>query len=307
MPFFILRRIVSAVPTLFVVVTLSFFLMRFAPGSPFSLERPLPPETMANLMRTYNLDQPLWIQYVRYIGNALTGDFGPSYVYKDSSVAELIGSGLPYSFRLGGLALTLGLVGGVAVGCFAALRQNSLVDHAVMTVATFGITVPNFVVGPVLTLLFAIALSWLPAGGWGDGSARYLLLPVITLGLPQLAVFARLTRGAMIETLHADHIRTARAYGLPTRVVVVVHAMRAALLPVVSYLGPCAAGLFTGSVVVETIYSIPGIGRYFVLGALNRDYTLVMGTVILIAVLVIVFNLLVDILYGLLDPRVRYE
>ncbi len=307
MPFFILRRIVSAVPTLFVVVTLSFFLMRFAPGSPFSLERPLPPETMANLMRTYNLDQPLWIQYVRYLGNALTGDFGPSYVYKDSSVAELIGSGLPYSFRLGGLALTLGLVGGVAVGCIAALRQNSLVDHAVMTVATFGITVPNFVVGPVLTLLFAIALSWLPAGGWGDGSPRYLLLPVITLGLPQLAVFARLTRGAMIETLHADHIRTARAYGLPTRVVVVVHAMRAALLPVVSYLGPCAAGLFTGSVVVETIYSIPGIGRYFVLGALNRDYTLVMGTVILIAVLVIVFNLLVDILYGLLDPRVRYE
>lgn len=307
MPFFILRRIVSAVPTLFVVVTLSFFLMRFAPGSPFSLERPLPPETMANLMRTYNLDQPLWIQYIRYVGNAVTGDFGPSYVYKDSSVAELIGSGLPYSFRLGSLALTLGLLGGVAVGCFAALRQNSLVDHVVMTVATFGITVPNFVVGPVLTLVFAIALSWLPAGGWGDGSPRYLLLPVITLGLPQLAVFARLTRGAMIETLHADHIRTARAYGLPTRIVVVVHAMRAALLPVVSYLGPCAAGLFTGSVVVETIYSIPGIGRYFVLGALNRDYTLVMGTVILIAVLVIVFNLLVDILYGLLDPRVRYE
>lgn len=307
MIFFILRRIVSAVPTLFVVVTLSFFLMRFAPGSPFSLERPLPPETMANLMRTYNLDQPLWIQYVRYLGNALTGNFGPSYVYKDSTVAELIGSGLPYSFQLGSLALSLGLFGGVFVGTIAALRQNSIVDFAVMAVATVGITVPNFVVGPVLTLIFAILLSWLPAGGWGDGSVRYLLLPVITLGLPQLAVFARLTRGAMIEALHADHIRTARAYGLPTRVVVVTHALRGALLPVISYLGPCAAGLFTGSVVVETIYSIPGIGRYFVLGALNRDYTLVMGTVILIAVLVIVFNLLVDILYGLLDPRVRHE
>ncbi|AWC20714.1 MULTISPECIES: oligopeptide ABC transporter permease OppB [Aminobacter] len=307
MIFFVLRRMLSAVPTLFVVATLSFFLMRFAPGGPFSLERPLPPETMANLMRTYHLDEPLWLQYVYYIRNALVGDFGPSYVYKDSTVAELIGSGLPYSLQLGSMALLLGLLGGVTVGTIAALRQNSFIDFAVMSVSTIGITVPNFVVGPVLTLIFAIGLAWLPAGGWGDGSARYLLLPVITLALPQLAVYARLMRGSMIEALHADHVRTARAYGLPPRVVVVMHAMRGALLPVVSYMGPSAAALFTGSVVVETIYSVPGIGRYFVLGALNRDYTLVMGTVILIAVLVIVFNLLVDILYGLLDPRVRHD
>ena len=241
------------------------------------------------------------------MGNAVTGDFGPSYVYKDNSVAELIGKGLPYSMELGFYALLLALVGGVVVGTIAALRQNSLLDFSVMSVATIGVTVPNFVVGPVLTLIFAIMLSWLPAGGWGDGSLRFLILPMIALALPQLAVFARLTRGSMIEALRTDHIRTARAYGLPARSVVVVHAMRGAMLPIVSYLAPCAAALLTGSAVVETIFTIPGVGRYFVLGAINRDYTLVMGTVVLIAIFVIVFNLAVDILYGLLDPRVRHD
>jgi oligopeptide transport system permease protein len=304
---FVLRRLASAVPTLFIVVTISFFLMRFAPGGPFNLERPLPPATMENLMRAYQLDQPLWRQYLTYIGNAVTGDFGPSYVYKDNSVAELIGKGLPYSVELGFYALLLALVGGVIIGTFAALRQNSVLDFAVMSVATIGVTVPNFVVGPVLTLIFAIVLAWLPAGGWGDGSLRFLVLPTIALALPQLAVFARLTRGSMIEALRTDHIRTARAYGLPAKSVVVVHAMRGAMLPIVSYLAPCAAALLTGSAVVETIFTIPGVGRYFVLGAINRDYTLVMGTVVLIAIFVIVFNLLVDILYGLLDPRVRHD
>jgi len=304
---FVLRRLASAVPTLFIVVTISFFLMRFAPGGPFNLERPLPPVTMENLMRAYQLDQPLWRQYLTYMGNAVTGDFGPSYVYKDNSVAELIGKGLPYSMELGFYALLLALVGGVVVGTIAALRQNSLLDFSVMSVATIGVTVPNFVVGPVLTLIFAIILSWLPAGGWGDGSLRFLILPMIALALPQLAVFARLTRGSMIEALRTDHIRTARAYGLPARSVVVVHAMRGAMLPIVSYLAPCAAALLTGSAVVETIFTIPGVGRYFVLGAINRDYTLVMGTVVLIAIFVIVFNLVVDILYGLLDPRVRHD
>ncbi|MGB3815905.1 MAG: oligopeptide ABC transporter permease OppB [Shinella sp.] len=304
---FVLRRLASAVPTLFIVVTISFFLMRFAPGGPFNLERPLPPATMENLMRAYQLDQPLWRQYLTYIGNAVTGDFGPSYVYKDNSVAELIGKGLPYSVELGFYALLLALVGGVIIGTFAALRQNSMLDFAVMSVATIGVTVPNFVVGPVLTLIFAIVLAWLPAGGWGDGSLRFLVLPTIALALPQLAVFARLTRGSMIEALRTDHIRTARAYGLPAKSVVVVHAMRGAMLPIVSYLAPCAAALLTGSAVVETIFTIPGVGRYFVLGAINRDYTLVMGTVVLIAIFVIVFNLLVDILYGLLDPRVRHD
>ncbi|OJU96454.1 MAG: ABC transporter [Shinella sp. 65-6] len=304
---FVLRRLASAVPTLFIVVTISFFLMRFAPGGPFNLERPLPPATMENLMRAYQLDQPLWRQYLTYIGNAVTGDFGPSYIYKDNTVAELIGKGLPYSIELGFYALLLALVGGVIVGTIAALRQNSVLDFAVMSVATVGVTVPNFVVGPVLTLIFAILLAWRPAGGWGDGSLRFLILPMIALALPQLAVFARLTRGSMIEALRTDHIRTARAYGLPAKSVVVVHAMRGAMLPVVSYLAPCAAALLTGSAVVETIFTIPGVGRYFVLGAINRDYTLVMGTVVLIAIFVIVFNLLVDIVYGLLDPRVRHD
>ncbi|MBP1886127.1 oligopeptide ABC transporter permease OppB [Sinorhizobium mexicanum] len=304
---FILRRLASAVPTLFIVVTISFFLMRFAPGGPFNLERPLPPSTMENLMRTYHLDQPLWRQYVHYLSNAVTGDFGPSYIYKDNNVAQLIGKGLPYSMELGFYALLLAVIGGVIAGTIAALRQNSALDFGIMAVSTIGVTVPNFVVGPVLTLVFAIALSWLPAGGWGDGSFRFLILPMIALALPQLAVFARLTRGSMIEALHTDHIRTAKAYGLPSRAVVVTHAMRGAMLPVVSYLAPCAAALLTGSAVVETIFTIPGVGRYFVLGAINRDYTLVMGTVILVAIFVIVFNLLVDILYGLLDPRVRHD
>ena len=304
---FVLRRLASAVPTLFIVVTLSFFLMRFAPGGPFNLERPLPPQTMENMLRAYGLDQPLWRQYLTYLGHVATGDFGPSYIYRDNTVQQLIGAGLPYSLHLGLLALLVALLGGVAAGTVAALRQNGAVDVAVMAVATLGVTIPNFVVGPVLTLVFAVVLSWLPAGGWGDGSFRFLLLPTIALALPQLAVFARLTRGAMIEALHTDHIRTARAYGLPPRVVVVTHAMRGAMLPVVSYLAPCAAGLLTGSAVVESLFTIPGVGRYFVLGALNRDYTLVMGTVVLVAVFVIAFNLVVDLLYGLLDPRVRLE
>ncbi|KQR73434.1 oligopeptide ABC transporter permease OppB [Rhizobium sp. Leaf341] len=304
---FVLRRLASAVPTLFIVVTISFFLMRFAPGGPFNLERPLSPQTMANINKAYGLDLPLWQQYLRYLGNVVRGDFGPSYIYRDNTVDQLIGMGLPYSIELGLWALGLALVGGVAAGTFAALRQNSLLDVGLMTLSTVGVTVPNFVIGPVLTLIFAVTLSWLPAGGWGDGSLRFLILPMIALALPQLAVFARLTRGAMIEALHTDHIRTARAYGLPARTVVVTHAMRAAMLPVVSYLAPCAAALLTGSAVIETLFTIPGVGRFFVLGAINRDYTLVMGTVVLIAVFVIVFNLVVDILYGLLDPRVRHE
>lgn len=304
---FVLRRLMSAVPTIFVVVTISFFMMRFAPGGPFNLERPLAPQTMANVMKTYGLDQPLWKQYLTYLGHAATGDFGPSFVYKDNSVAELIGKALPYSIELGLWALVLAVVGGVILGTVAALRQNGWIDYLLMSVATIGVTVPNFVMGPVLTLIFAILLGWLPAGSWGDGSFRFLVLPVLALGLPQLAVFARLTRGSMIEALHTDHIRTARAYGLPPRVVVITHAMRGAMLPVLTYLGPCAAALLTGSAVVETIFAIPGVGRYFVLGSLNRDYTLVMGTVILIAVFVILFNLIVDILYGLLDPRVRHD
>ncbi|MCM2291952.1 oligopeptide ABC transporter permease OppB [Allorhizobium sp. BGMRC 0089] len=304
---FVLRRFLSAVPTIFIVVTISFFLMRFAPGGPFDLERPLSPQTMANINATFHLNDPLWLQYVHYVINAVRGDFGPSFVYKDSTVSQLISQALPYSVELGGIALSLALIGGVIIGTIAALNQNSLFDFVLMAFATVGVTVPNFVVGPVLTLIFALMLYWLPAGGWGDGSAYYLALPITVLALPQVAIIARLTRGSMIEALHTDHIRTAKAYGLPSRVVVVTHALRGALLPVVSYLAPAAAALLTGSAVVESIFTIPGIGRYFVIGALNRDYPLVMATVVLVAVFVILFNLLVDIAYGLLDPRVRHD
>lgn len=304
---FVLKRFASAVPTLFVVITISFFLMRLAPGGPFNLERPLPPQIMENMMRVYHLDEPLWQQYLNYMSNLLRGDFGPSYIYRDFTVRELMLQNLPYSLKLGSFALLIAVAGGVLLGTIAALRQNSFIDVLIMGVANFGVTVPNFVVGPVLTLILALTFSLLPAGGWGDGSARYLLLPVITLALPEVAVFARLMRGSMLEALHADHIRTARAYGLPNRVLVVAHAMRAGILPVVTYLGPAAAQLLTGSAVVETIFTIPGVGQFFVKGALDRDYTLVMATVVLVSVFIVLFNLVVDLLYAFLDPRVRHD
>ncbi len=301
-----LRRLLGAVPTIFVIITIAFFLMRVAPGGPFDQERTLEPQVMANLQAAFGLDLPLWQQYLRYLGNLATGDLGPSFVYRDFSVQQLLGAGLPISVQLGVSALVLALILGGTLGVIAALRQNSPVDYLVIAVATFGITVPNFVVAPVLSLVFGVWLSVLPAGGWQDFSLAHMALPVITLALPQVAVIARLIRGAMLEALRSDHVRTARAYGLPLTMVVGVHALRAASLPVLSYLGPAAAALLTGSVVVETIFGIPGIGRYFVQGALNRDYTLVMGTVVIVAVFVVIFNLLVDLLYAAVDPRVRY-
>jgi len=304
---YVLRRLLGAIPTLFLIITLSFFLMRVAPGGPFDRERALEAKVLENLNRVFHLDRPLWEQYLYYLGNLARGDLGPSFIYRDFSVQQLLGSGLPISIQLGATALLLALLIGSVLGTIAAMRQNSWVDYGVTAVATFGITVPNFVVAPLLSLFFGVWLSLLPAGGWGNGGPANMLLPVITLALPQVAVIARLIRGSMIEALRSDHVRTARAYGLPARMVVIVHAMRAACLPVVSYLGPAAAALLTGSVVVETIFGLPGIGRYFVQGALNRDYTLVMGTVIIIAVFVVVFNLVVDLLYAALDPRVRYD
>lgn len=307
MPGYVLRRFLSAVPTLFVIVTISFFMIRLAPGGPFDLERPLDPLIMRNLERAYNFDKPLWHQYLLYLGNLLQGDLGPSFTRRDFSVVDLFRTGLPVSIQLGSLALIIALIVGTTLGALAALRQNSWADYGVVALATFGITIPTFVIAPLLSLLFGVMLGWLPAGGWGGGSWRNMVLPVATLALPQIGIIARLTRGATIEALRSNHVRTARAYGLPAYVVVGVHALRASLLPVVSYLGPTAAALLTGSVVVETIFGIPGIGRYFVQGALGRDYTLVMGTVVVIAVFVIVFNLIVDILYAWLDPRVRYD
>jgi oligopeptide transport system permease protein len=302
-----LRRLLGALPTLLLVITAAFFLMRVAPGGPFDRERTLEATVMENLNRTFHLDKPVWEQYLIYLGNLARGDLGPSFIYRDFRVQDLLGAGLPVSVQLGFSALALALALGATLGSVAALKQNSWIDYAVISVATFGITVPNFVVAPVLSLTFGVWLGWLPAGGWDGGGLAPAILPVVTLALPQVAVIARLIRGAMIETLRSDHVRTARAYGLPTRMIVVVHALRAAALPAVSYLGPAAAALLTGSIVVETIFGIPGIGRYFVQGALNRDYTLVMGTVVIVAVFVVVFNLIVDLLYAVLDPRVRYD
>jgi len=304
---YVLRRLIGAIPTLFLIVTISFFLIRVAPGGPFDLERPLEAKVMENLQRIYQLDKPLWQQYLIYLGNIARGDLGPSFYFRDFSVGELFRQGLPISIQLGTMALGLALFVGTMLGTIAAVRQNKPTDYAVMVIATAGITIPNFVVAPLLTLLLAIRFDWLPAGGWGEGAWDHKLLPVVTLALPQVAVVARLTRGAMIEALRSNHIRTARAYGLPGYVVVGVHALRSAILPVVSYAGPAAAALLTGSVVVETIFGIPGIGRHFVQAALNRDYTLVMGTVIVIACFIVVFNLLVDLVYAWLDPRVRFD
>ena len=303
---FIARRTLSTLPTLFLVVAISFFLIRLAPGGPFDLEQPLEAKVMENLRRIYQLDQPLWRQFLSYLTALLQGDLGPSFYYRDFTVAELFAKALPISIRLGASALILALTVGLALGVTAALRQNSGVDTAVVALATFGLTVPTFVTAPLLQIALGLWLAWLPVGGWNDGAVRNTILPILVLALPQIAVIARLTRAAMIEALRAAHIRTLRAQGLGLRTVV-THALRSACLPVVSYLGPAAAALLTGSIVVETIFGIPGVGRYFIEGALNRDYTLVMGTVVLVAIFVILFNLAADIAYALLDPRVRHE
>lgn len=302
-----IRRLFGALPTLFVIVTLAFFAIRVAPGGPFDLDRPLPESVMRNLMALYNLDKPLWQQYLHYLVNLVQGNLGPSMVYRDLSVLEIVATGLPVSIQFGGSALILALLLGSLVGSIAALRQNRTADYAAMAVVTVGIAIPNFVMAPVLQLLFGLYWGVLPVGGWGEGALANKVLPIVALTLPQLAVVARLTRGSMIEVLRSNPIRTARAKGLPEHIVLLRHAMRAAIVPVVSYAGPAAAALLTGSVAIETIFGVPGVGRYFVQGALNRDYTLVMGTVVLLACFVILFNLLVDLLYGVLDPRVRYD
>jgi oligopeptide transport system permease protein len=300
-----LRRLMVSLPTLFVLVTLSFFLMRAAPGGPFDQERALPPQIEAALQAQYQLDQPLWKQYLNYLGGLARGDLGPSFQYEGYRVSELIAAGLPVSLMLGLSALLLALLFGGAAGIVAARYRNRLGDHALMTVALAGLSLPNYVIAPLLILLFAVTLGWLPAGGWMSGRYSDALLPVLALALPQMAYVARLTRGSMVEVLRAPYIRTARAKGLPERTVLLRHALRPALMPVLSYLGPAAAGLITGSVVVEQIFNIPGLGRHFVQAALNRDYTLVLGVVLFYGALIIVFNFLVDLLYGVLDPRAR--
>ena len=304
---YILRRFLTAIPTLFLIVTISFFLMRVAPGGPFNQERGLDPTIKANLERVYHLNEPVWKQYLAYLGNLAHGDFGPSYNLPDFTVADLFRVGLPVSIELGASALILALLLGTLLGTTAALYQNRAVDYAVIALATAGSTIPTFVTAPLYQLVFALTFSLVPVAGWGGGSFANRIGPVVILALPQIAIVARLMRGSMIEALRSHHIRTARSLGLSSYAVVVRHALRGALLPILSYSGPAAAALLTGSVVVETIFAIPGIGRYFVDAALNRDYTLVMGTVVVLAIFVIAFNLAVDLLYVVLDPRVRHD
>ena len=304
---YVFRRLLTAIPTLFVIVTLAFFLIRVAPGGPFNQERGLSPVIKANLEAQLGLNEPLWKQYLNYLNNLLHGSFGPSYNLPDFTVGELFWKGLPISVQLGTSALILALILGSILGVVAALNQNKTADYAVIAVATAGSTIPTFVIAPLIQLVFGLSWKLLPIGGWGDGALINKIGPVITLALPQIAIVARLLRGSMIESLRSHHIRTARALGLSDWSVVVKHALRGAVLPIVSYAGPAAAALLTGSIVVETIFSIPGVGRYFVDAALNRDYTLVMGTVVVIAIFTIIFNLIVDILYAVVDPRVRYD
>jgi len=302
---FLLRRLIVAIPTLFVVVTVAFFMMRAAPGNPFEGDRKLPPEIEHNIMAKYGMDKPLPVQYVNYVGGVLHGDFGPSLKYRDKSVLDIIAQNYQVSLRIGLAAFVVMVIAGVNLGVIAALRQNGAADITVMSVAIVGICIPSFVTAPLLQLVFGSQLGWLPIGSWNGGAIPNLVMPVIVLATPQIAIISRLTRAGMIEALNSNYVRTARAKGLPEFTIVFKHAIRAAVLPLVSYLGPAFAGLMTGSLVVERIFGLPGLGKFFVNSALQRDYTVVMGMVIFFAALILLLNLLADVLYAVLDPRVR--
>ena len=306
---FIIRRLISLIPTLFLIVTFSFFIMKVAPGGPFSAERNPPPEVLANINKVYHLDEPIPKQYVRYLGNMLRGDLGPSFRYKDYTVNDLIGNTMPNSLILGITALCSALVVGLLGGLVSAVKRNSIADYASMSIAVIGISVPLFVVGPLLMLLFAVKLKWLPTSGWitGRQGLKTLVMPALALSLPYFAYIARLSRASVLEVLRSDYIRTAYAKGLSYPVVLFKHALKGALLPVISYLGPAFAGIITGSVVIEKIFLVPGLGTFFVQSALNRDYTLIMGTVVMYSVILILMNFVVDILYAVIDPRISYK
>lgn len=302
----ILRRFLQAIPTLFILITVSFFMMRLAPGSPFSSERNYPPEVIANIEAKYHFNEPLYKQYFLYLKDLAHGDFGPSFKYKDYTVNQLIANSFPVSIKLGTVAFSFALILGITAGIIAALKQNKWLDYLIMTFAMTGVVIPSFVFAPLLVLLFAITWKVLPAGGWNGGQPIYMILPVFALSLGYIASIARIMRGSMIEVLHSNFIRTAKAKGLPMRRIILKHALRPALLPIVSVLGPAFVGVITGSIVIESIFGIPGIGQLFVNGALNRDYSLVLSLTILVGALTILFNAIVDILYAFIDPKIRY-
>ena len=305
---FIIRRLIGLIPTLFIIITISFFIIRVAPGGPFDFERRLTPEIMRNIEAKYHLDEPLLKQYGRYLFDTIRGDLGPSYRYPDHDVNYFIFHSLPNSLLLGSLALLCAVILGLGAGMISASRQNSWVDYSAMSMAIVGITVPLFVIGPVLMYIFAMKLHWLPTSGWitSKYGVLTLIMPVMTLTFPYFAYIARLSRASILEILRSDYVRTAKAKGMKGSVVMFKHVLKGGLLPVVSYLGPAFAGIITGSVVVERIFRVPGLGQFFVQGAFNRDYTLLMGTVIVYSVILIIMNFVVDILYGYLDPRISY-
>ena len=301
-----LRRIAGTLPTLLVIITVSFCVVRLTPGGPFDQEQALPPAVRANLERLYGLDQPLTVQYVHYLRGLLRGDFGPSLRQRDFTVSELIAQGLPLSATLGLAAILLAVLSGIPAGIAAALWRNRGADYCITTLAAFGLALPSFVTGPLFALVFGLYLRWLPVAGWQHGAPRYLVLPVLTLALPVAAYVARLTRASLLEVLGAHYVRSARARGLGAARVLWRHALRPALMPVVSYLGPAVAFVMTGSLVIETVFGLPGTGRYLVEGAIDRDYPLVMGMVVVYGALTLFLNLIADLIYGWLDPGVRH-
>lgn len=301
-----LRRILATLPTVLAVITVCYFMLHATPGGPFDTERKVSAAVLANLQAKYHLDMPLWQQYLYYLNSLLHGDLGASFRYADWSVNDLVAKALPVSLTIGGIAMLIAIVIGTSLGVFAALRQNSHIDHFVMLIGNIGSAFPSFVIGPVLVLVFAIWLQWMPSGGWNDFEVRYMVLPIALLTFINVATIGRVMRGSLIEVLSSNFIRTARAKGLPVRTVILRHAMRPALLPVVSVLGPLAISSITAAVVTETWFSLPGLGKLIVNGAANRDYTLVLGLVILVTVLAVTLNLLVDLAYAVLDPKIRY-
>jgi len=302
----IVKRTLQAIPVLLIVITGSFFLIRLAPGDPFSQDKALPLEVLKSLKTHYNLDKPLYIQYIDYLGNLMHGNFGPSFKYPGRTVTEIIGAGMPVTFELGLYAILIALGLGVISGVTASLKPNTLQDYLPMSLAMTGICLPSYVLGPLLVLIFGVWLEWLPVSGWGYIPGDKIL-PSVTLGFIYAAYISRLSRGGMLEILNQDFIRTARAKGVSKTMIVFRHALRGGMQPVVSFMGPAVAGLLGGSFVVETIFQIPGLGRYYVQAAFNRDYTLILGMTIFFASLIIVFNLLTDILAIWLNPRLRHS
>jgi len=304
---FVLRRLAIGIPTLLLLIVLSFFLMHVAPGNPFYGEKKLPAEVMRNIMARYGLDKPLWQQLWEYVWNIVAHfDFGPSFKYKDRTVNDIIAQGFPVTLTYGFWSFIVAAGIGIPLGMIAAIRQNSWADYLAVGVGVGAQVVPNFVLAPILVLVFTLWLHWLPGGGWNDGRWNYVILPVAALATTYIANIARLMRSSMLEVLHSNYVRTARAKGLPGYQVILKHALKPALLPVISYLGPLAISSITAALVTETIFSLPGIGKLIVNGAGNRDYTLVLGLVVLITVLAVFLNLLVDLAYALLDPKIRY-